>query len=384
MMPRVLVGTLVAVAGVGALATAQKPSPPTIERDPDGNVTITAAGDAEVRYWISAAGEPAVSRRYTGPFALPRGGVVTAVSIPPDGKDAPVGVEGLFATAEFGPIEGQEPAGAPTAPDPAQWSAGWEMLDPEVPPLPDDVDQKLPLSDQANAGDWVRYEPLWDEFESDTLDEGKWWPTNPGWKGRQPAAFLASNVEVKDGKLNLSMRAEEPPEELRADGYHTFTSAAVQSKTTVRYGYFEVKARPMRSRGSSSFWFYNSTEKWWTEIDVFEIGAGAPGFEKNVHITLHVMRTPTIKDHFAVGAAIWKAPKDLADEYRVYGLEWDESELRFYVNGVLVRRGPNTHWHQPLTLNFDSETMPEWFGLPTPEELPSTFSVEYVRSWKRG
>jgi hypothetical protein len=31
-------------------------------------------------------------------------------------------------------------------------------------------------------------------------------------------------------------------------------------------------------------------------------------------------------------------------------------------------------------MNFDSETMPEWFGLPDKESLPSTFSIEYVRS----
>jgi hypothetical protein len=33
-------------------------------------------------------------------------------------------------------------------------------------------------------------------------------------------------------------------------------------------------------------------------------------------------------------------------------------------------------------MNFDSETMPEWFGLPDKESLPSTFSIEYVRSWR--
>jgi hypothetical protein len=34
-------------------------------------------------------------------------------------------------------------------------------------------------------------------------------------------------------------------------------------------------------------------------------------------------------------------------------------------------------------MNFDSETMPDWFGLPREEDLPSTFSIEYVRAWKR-
>ena len=36
-----------------------------------------------------------------------------------------------------------------------------------------------------------------------------------------------------------------------------------------------------------------------------------------------------------------------------------------------------------LYLTFDSETMPEWFGMPKDEDLPSTFSIEYVRAWKR-
>jgi hypothetical protein len=43
----------------------------------------------------------------------------------------------------------------------------------------------------------------------------------------------------------------------------------------------------------------------------------------------------------------------------------------------------NTHWHQPLFLIFDSETMPEWFGMPDDEDLPSTYSIKYVRAWKR-
>jgi hypothetical protein len=27
--------------------------------------------------------------------------------------------------------------------------------------------------------------------------------------------------------------------------------------------------------------------------------------------------------------------------------------------------------------------MPEWFGMPNDADLPSTFSIEYVRAWKR-
>ena len=57
--------------------------------------------------------------------------------------------------------------------------------------------------------------------------------------------------------------------------------------------------------------------------------------------------------------------------------------MKFYIDCILVRSVENTHWHQPLYLIFDSETMPEWFGMPNDKDLPSTLSVEYVRAWKR-
>ena len=38
---------------------------------------------------------------------------------------------------------------------------------------------------------------------------------------------------------------------------------------------------------------------------------------------------------------------------------------------------------KPLNLNFDSETMPEWFGLPKKEELPAVFQIDYLRAWKK-
>ncbi len=241
----------------------------------------------------------------------------------------------------------------------------------------------LPLSDQEDWQNWQRFEPMWDEFEGDELDADKWHPNNPTWKGRKPGLFHPGNVSVRDGKLHLTMKKEDVPEMSKEEGFHTYTSAAVKSKTTVLYGYFEVKCKPMRSNGSSGFWFYDQTDDWWTEIDVFELGGGVPGYEKKYNMDAHVFRAPneTIERPWAEHAE-WSAPMELADDYHVYGLEWDEKRIRYYFDGVPVRWLENTHWHQPLTLNFDSETMPEWFGLPKDEDLPSTYSVEYVRAWK--
>ena len=167
---------------------------------------------------------------------------------------------------------------------------------------PKHVTDAYPLSDQHNEGGWGKFEPMWDEFEGDKADDTKWTVGMYWWKGRQPAWFSPKNVTVSDGRLHLTMRKEEVPEEFEKLGYKDYTSAALHTKVRSNYGYYEVKAKPMNSGGSSSFWFQqDETPGWATEIDVFEIGGKAKGFEHKYHMTLHVSRTPQEKKHWSVG-----------------------------------------------------------------------------------
>src|SRR3974377_1055109 len=152
--------------------------------------------------------------------------------------------------------------------------------------LPAKVTELLPLSAQQNKAGWVRFEPMWDEFDEPTLDTDKWAVGMYWWQGRQPAWFNPRNVVVRDGQLHLTMRRAEVPGEMKANGYHDCSSAALHTKARSSYGYYEVKARPMNSGGSSSFWFSESdTQGWATEIDVFEIGGKTKGFERKNNMT---------------------------------------------------------------------------------------------------
>ena len=227
---------------------------------------------------------------------------------------------------------------------------------------------------------WKPIPELTDEFEGDKLDSTKWFDYNPEWKGRKPGFFSTNNIAVGEGKLHLTARVET----LKGlpDGYHTFTTAAVKSKALVRYGYFEIKCLPMKSKATSAFWFYDNTEEEWTEIDAFEICGAGEKWKNTYNMNVHVFHTPKEKIHWSTGEA-WKAPFDFVDGYHVYALEWNKDVIKWWVDGKVVWELKNTHWHQPLNMNFDSETMPEWLGLPDKESLPSIFSIEYVRSWSR-
>jgi beta-glucanase (GH16 family) len=247
------------------------------------------------------------------------------------------------------------------------------------------ISEVLPLSDQWNQGHWIKFEPMWDEFDGRSLDTNKWIVGMSWWRGRQPAWFNPTNVSVSNGQLHLTMRKEAVPKELEKHGYRDYTSAALHTRARSSYGYYEVKACPMNSGGSSSFWFQQEDRQahpdWATEVDVFELCGKNPRHDRRYYMTLHVTQTPQEKRHWSVGS-FWEAPWRFAEDFHVFGFEWRKDELRWYVDGVLVRTVENTHWHQPLYLIFDSETMPEWFGMPDDADLPSTYSIEYVRTWK--
>lgn len=260
----------------------------------------------------------------------------------------------------------------------AREDAGWTRAGPLGAP-PARTSDALPLADQGNLGGWTPLPSFTDEFNDGVFDTNTWVSPHR-WIGRAPALFRRSNVDETNGFLTLTMRLEDVSGLTKNTNYHTYTSAYVGTRLLVRYGCFEIRARPMDSAGSSSFWFTSGLKRWSTEIDVFEIGGRAPGRERAYNMNAHVWREDGTNNHWSAGGR-WEAPWRLADDFHVYGFEWTPRDLVWHVDGVRVRSMPNTHWHVPMRLIFDSETMPDWFGLPRHEDLPSTFAIDYVRAW---
>ena len=81
-------------------------------------------------------------------------------------------------------------------------------------------------------------------------------------------------------------------------------------------------------------------------------------------------------------------PFRVADEFHVYGCEWGDEYLRFYLDGELVREatreevGERWTLTNPMELWFDTEIF-EWLGVPHEEELPVDYEIDYVRVWQK-
>lgn len=246
------------------------------------------------------------------------------------------------------------------------------------------------------AGAGKRWEHIWgmtDEFWRPDLHE-IWEPYNRNWSGRQPGFFRTSNVTVKNHRLQLWSREDQPNNAyLRRNGYKNFSTSFIRTKHRQRYGYFEVLCKLMDSQISSAFWFAHNEpsgpDSWWTEIDVFEYSTSGSQ-RSRINTNLHVHRfggnwngTPHLKrpESFETGTNLCK------NEHK-FALDWTKDAITWYFDDEIIRTVPNYYHHRPMHLQFDSETMPNWFGLPKTggshlNKLPNVFEIYYVRSWER-
>lgn len=250
---------------------------------------------------------------------------------------------------------------------------------------------------------WVLDATFSDEFNGAQLDAKKWWDFNPAWHGRKPGYFDRANVRVADGALQLTARELKPGEasvENQVRGHDRFTTAIVKSKTRVRYGYFEARCRSMSANVCNAFWLYDPLDApakyregdFSEEIDIFEV-FGKPAREEHrrlFYATVHNHHTPYVesivnskKVKLPDYSAKVKMPFDFDADYHVYALLWTPEELRWFVDGKEVHRRANDYFKRPLHVVFDAEIMQTWVGLPASADLPSTFSIDYVRVWRK-
>ncbi len=195
------------------------------------------------------------------------------------------------------------------------------------------------------VSDW---QLVWsDEFDGNSIDRRKWTHevncAGGGNNEKQCYTDSAENAFVADGKLHIV--ALPAPE----GSPQPYTSARLNTKYQgdFKYGRFEMRAKLPSGQGAwPAFWMLPTDEVYggWPksgEIDIMEAvnlkTVNADGVaEANVYGTLHYGRD--WPNNESSGKA-YLLPDNInpADDFHTYAIEWQEGEIRWYIDGYLYQ-----------------------------------------------
>jgi len=200
---------------------------------------------------------------------------------------------------------------------------------------------RLPKTPKGQQLDLSRFELTWsDEFDGDSLD-CETWGGREGVHRRRGGFWCLDVARVEGGMLHIpTIYSAEgmfggPP------GYYT---AGIDTRQSFRqrYGYFEARCKLPKGVGQwSAFWMINEkihevdgTGHSGTEIDIYEspyYRRRLPLFKNAITSNLHYDGYGPAHRMRNVGRFRVKNPYDT---FHTYGLEWNESEYIFYIDGV--------------------------------------------------
>lgn len=185
-----------------------------------------------------------------------------------------------------------------------------------------------------------------DEFDTETLDLSKWGYDLgdgsdrglQGWGNFEQQWYTNQNATVSDGKLKITAKAESVQ-----DGFpYTSSRITTLDKLDFKYGRVEASIKTTGGQGLwGAFWMLSSDSPYgsdgWAatgEIDIMEsanptVGGDGEYFGTNV---LHGFPSPLQQQ------IPERMPEDIdVTEFNEYALEWEQNELRFFVNDIHLR-----------------------------------------------
>lgn len=225
---------------------------------------------------------------------------------------------------------------------------------------------------------------FFDDF--DTFNSDYWTAIERGgsWNNENQA-YSPDNAWVENGNLVIESRKESwtgPHNLLHADDYTTdpvtreYTSGQVESKGkfSFTYGKVQVRAKMETTPGMlNAIWMVPQSGDWPPEIDIAEQLGHDPN---RLYTTSHY---GTQDDH-RKNSGNYDAGVNLSDDYHIYGVEWDENEIRWYLDGVKVFSATEGVPDEPFYLIFCPAIGPDWTGDPTAlSQFPLKYFVDWVK-----
>jgi beta-glucanase (GH16 family) len=237
-----------------------------------------------------------------------------------------------------------------------------------------------------DPGEWVSV--FGDEFSGKVIDTANNWRRMFSW-GNQCDWHAyrtedTSNVKVKDGCLEIIQKKGAVRGDCWSgsttfhDSAFKYSTAMLLSKKTWQYGFFEVRCKIPKSKGTgANFWLMDvdSSGENYKEIDVFEFDGAMPG-------------KVTMNSHWREGSCSCKEKSsdyheflgpDFSLDFHVFAVDWTPVHLIYYVDNEIVYVSNNNPSHYSnMRIIIDVNV---WS--PDSSTLPNSYYVDYVRVYKK-
>lgn len=254
--------------------------------------------------------------------------------------------------------------------------------------------QETPTDDNIDVPEG--WDLVWhDEFSASQIDETKWsFEVNGQGGGNNELQYYtdrSDNASIDSGSLVIQALRENYT---GPDGTRQYTSARLRTlnKGDFLYGRVDVRAKLPEGRGLwpavwmlPTDWVYGG----WAasgEIDLMEAVNLNAGGGNNIHGTLHYGGPWPENTH---SGQSFTPATSVVDNYHVYSVEWEEGEIRWYVDGQHYQT--QTDWwssagdypapfNQRFHIILNVAVGGNWPGSPDETtQFPQTMSVDYVR-----
>ncbi len=256
----------------------------------------------------------------------------------------------------------------------------------------------IPCYPMGEKLDMDKFEITFEEEFEGELDRSVWsghyqyGDTTEARKGSYWNQYLA---QTKDGNLVIPVKYLEDGMGGKGAGWYTAgidTDEDSPNGFSQKYGYFECRCiLPKGADIWSAFWLMNSgvfdengDGRDGTEIDIFESDCYGDFLENAVTSNLHFDGYGDA--HQKHGATKFLLKNNPYEEFNTYGLEWNENEYIFYINGVETFRtdfGGVSQNEEYLILSVE---MKGENGIPNQRENTpgeeSEFIVDYVKVYQ--
>lgn len=180
-----------------------------------------------------------------------------------------------------------------------------------------------------------------DEFDGDRLDRAKWslraWGAYP--QPRCDGYWCYETAKVEDGKLHIASVYAEDGIAGGPAGYYT-TGLHTSGLFDQKFGYFEARCQLPEGYGLwSAFWLQSEnvsnedgSGRDGTEIDIYESFYSKQCWPKRDSVSSNLHWDGYGDAHRAAPVGWWHVKKPY-DTFHTYGLEWNENEYIFYIDG---------------------------------------------------